>query len=170
MPWVAWQITGRDTRDRSTHWWSELKTFKWSKKAAEELNTDCSMTAELKAVLQVAVVTHVMLPEIQTLAKGWSMGLYVLLYVLWFQLRPTTFVHFDNMSDVYDVDQVRSKFMVMKNITVSIDFGIWKNPVYTSAKVSHWLECAMIDLSHQVFFVGFSHVKWLGNYIRWIHR
>ena len=41
-----------------------IGTFKWNKKAAEELkkfNTDCNMTAGLEAVLQIAVGACVML-------------------------------------------------------------------------------------------------------------
>ena len=50
-----------------------IGTFKWSKKAAEELkklNSDCNMTAGLEAVLQIAVGARVMLRRNADTSKG----------------------------------------------------------------------------------------------------
>ena len=108
-----------------------IGTFKWSKKAAEELkklNTDCNMTAGLEAVLQIAVGARVMLRRNVDTSKGLVNG--ALGTVISIKAHHIS-VHFDNMSDVYDVEKVKSKFMVMKNIcfqkAVSIDSGICSN-------------------------------------------
>ena len=102
-------------------------TFKWTKKAAEEmqkLNSDCNLTAGLEAVLRVAVGARVMLRRNIDTSQGLVNG--AIGTVISIKAHHIS-VHFDNMSHVYDVEKVKSKFMVMKIIflkTVPIDSGI----------------------------------------------
>ena len=147
-----------------------MSTFKWSKKATEELkklNTDCNMTAGLEAVLQVAVGARVMLRRNIDTRKGLVNG--ALGTVISIKAHHIS-VHFDNMSDVYDVEKVKSKFMVMKKIYVFrkqfpliLAFAI---TIHKCQGLS--LDCAMMDLSDQVFspgmaYVALSRVKRLEN-------
>ena len=53
-------------------------TFKWSKKATQEmkhLNSDSNLTAGLEAVLEIAVGAHVVLRRNVNTSRGWSMEL-----------------------------------------------------------------------------------------------
>ena len=147
-----------------------IGTFKWSKKAAEELkklNSDCNMTAGLEAVLQIAVGAHVMLRRNVDTSKGLVNG--ALGTVISIKAHHIS-VHFDNMSDVYDVENVKSRFMVMKNIYVfRKQFPLILAFAVTIHKCQGLsLDCAMMDLSDQVFspgmaYVALSRVKRLEN-------
>ena len=92
-------------------------TLKWNKKAAElleKLNRDCNMTAGLVAKLSLAVGARVMRHNIDTqtgLVNG-AIGT-----VLSISVNHVT-VQFDHISEPYDVETVRSRFMVMKNFYV----------------------------------------------------
>ena len=75
-------------------------------------------------------------------------------------------VHFDNMSHVYDVEKVKSKFMVMKNIFVFRKQFPLILALHKCQGLS--LDCAMMDLSDEVFspgmaYVALSRVKRLEN-------
>ena len=121
-----------------------MSTFKWSKKATEELkklNTDCNMTAGLEAVLQVAVGARVMLRRNIDTRKGLVNG--ALGTVTSIKAHHIS-VHFDNMSDVYDVEKVKSKFMVMKKIYVSVlGISIVYMVYWGIHNVQPSIECAM---------------------------
>ena len=81
----------------------------------KKLNTDCNITAGLEAVLQVAVGARVMLRRNIDTSKGLVNG--ALGTVVSIKAHYIS-VHFGNMNDVDDVERVKSKFMVMKNIYV----------------------------------------------------
>ena len=73
------------------------------------------------------------------------------------------------MSDVYDVEKVKSRFMVMKNIYVfRKQFPLILAFVTIHKCQGLSLDCAMMDLSDQVFspgtaYVALSRVKRLEN-------
>ena len=147
-----------------------IGTFKWSKKAAEKLkklNSDCNMTAGLEALLQIAVGARVMLRRNVDTSKGLVNG--ALGTVISIKAHHIS-VHFNNMSDVYDVEKVKSRFMVMKNIYVfRKQFPLILAFAVTIHKCQGLsLDCAIMDLSDQVFspgmaYVALSRVKRLEN-------
>ena len=147
-----------------------VSTFKWSKKATEEmkkLNSDCNLTAGLQAVVQLAVGARVMLRRnIDTnigLVNG-AVGTVV-------SIRAHHIaVKFDNVSEPYRVEKVKSKFMVMKKIFVyRKQFPLILAFAVTIHKCQGLsLDCAMMELSDQVFspgmaYVALSRVKQLEN-------
>ncbi len=78
-------------------------------------------------------------------------------------------VQFDNMSHVYDVEKVKSKFMVMKIFVFRKQFPLILAFAVTIHKCQGLsLDCAMMDLSDEVFspgmaYVALSRVKRLEN-------
>ena len=147
-----------------------VSTFKWSKKATEKmkkLNSDCNLTAGLQAVVQLAVGARVMLRRnIDTnigLVNG-AVGTVV-------SIRAHHIaVKFDNVPEPYRVEKVKSKFMVMKKIFVyRKQFPLILAFAVTIHKCQGLsLDCAMMELSDQVFspgmaYVALSRVKQLEN-------
>ena len=93
-------------------------THNWSKRIAlalDRLNKDCNTTAGLEAVLRVAVGAHVLLRcNINTglgLVNG-AIGTVVSIT----QQKIT--VKFDNMEEQYEVEVVRSRFLLMRSIFI----------------------------------------------------
>ena len=85
-------------------------TFKWTKKAAEEmqkLNSDCNLTAGLEAVLRVAVGACVMLRRNIDTSQGLVNG--AIGTVISIKAHHIS-VHFDTMSHVYDVEKVKGSW------------------------------------------------------------
>ena len=145
-------------------------TFKWSKKATEEMkkiNADCNLTAGLQAVVQLAVGARVMLRRnIDTsigLVNG-ALGTVVSIKAHHIAVR------FDNTPEPYRVQKVKSKFMVLKKIFVyRKQFPLILAFAVTIHKCQGLsLDCAMMELSDQVFspgmaYVALSRVKQLEN-------
>ena len=93
-------------------------------------------------------------------------------WVPWFELKPTTgiTVWFDNVPELYWVEKVKSKFMVLKKFVVyRKQFPLILAFVVTIHKCQGLsLDCAMMELSDQVFspgmaYVALSRVKQLEN-------
>ena len=78
----------------------------------EKLNTDCNMTAGLEAKLCLAVGARIML--LRNLDTKASLVNGAIGTVLSIASNHVT-VQFDHVSTSYDVERVKSKFMVMKN-------------------------------------------------------
>ena len=145
-------------------------TFKWSKKATEEkkkINADCNLTAGLQAVVQLAVGARVMLRRnIDTsigLVNG-ALGTVVSIKAHHIAVR------FDNIPERYRVEKVKSKFMVLKKIFVYCkQFPLIPAFAVTIHKCQGLsLDCAMMEMSDQVFspgmaYVALSRVKQLEN-------
>ena len=145
-------------------------TFKWSKKATkamEKLNRDCNMTGGLEAVLKVAVGARVMLRRNIDTRSGLVNG--ALGTVTAIRTHHVT-VQFDGRRQPYQVERVKGRFLVLKNIYVQRkQFPLILAFAVTIPKCQGLsLDCAVMDLSKQVFcagmaYVALSHVKEMQN-------
>ena len=134
--------------------------FKWSKKATkamEKLNRDCNMTGRLEAVLKVAVGARVMLRRNIDTRSGLVNG--TLGTVTAIRTHHVT-VQFDGRRQPYQVERVKGRFLVLKNIYVQrkqfpliLAFAV---TVHKCQGLS--LDCAIMDLSKQVFCAGMVYV------------
>ena len=135
-------------------------TFKWSKKATEEMkkiNADCNLTAGLQVVVQLAVGARVMLRRNIDTTIGLVNG--VLGTVVSIKAHHIA-VRFDNIPEPYRVEKVKSKFMVLKKIFVyRKQFPLILAFAVTIHKCQGLsLDCAMMELSDQVFSPGMAYV------------
>ena len=135
-------------------------TRKWNKKAAErlqELNEDCNLTAGLEAKLSLAVGARVMLRRNIDTRSGLVNGaIGTILSITGLHVT----VQFDHISEPYNVEMVKSRFMVMKNFYVYkkqfpliLAYGV---TIHKSQGLS--LDCAIIELSDEVFSDGMAYV------------
>ena len=133
---------------------------KWTKKAAEQLeklNSDCNMTAGLEAKLILAVGARVMLHRnIDTKAGLVNGALGIVLSITFEHVT----VQFDHMNEPYKVEMVKSRFMVMKNFYVyRKQFPLILAYAVTIHKCQGLsLDCAIVDLSDEVFSAGMAYV------------
>ena len=104
-------------------------TRKWSKKAAdqlEKLNDDCNRTAGLEVKLELAVGARVMLRRNIEIKAGLVNG--AIGTVVSSVSSSCVTVQFDHIAEPCDVQQVKSKFMLMKLLRVpkpvSTDLGV----------------------------------------------
>ena len=135
-------------------------TAKWHEKAAkqlEKLNHDCNNTAGLEAVLTLAVGARVMLRRNVNVKSGLVNGAIGTVVAI----SPTCIaVKFDHLTDTRDIEQVRGKFIVMKNYYVyRTQFPLILAYAVTIHKCQGLsLDCAIIDLSDKVFADGMAYV------------
>ena len=123
----------------------------------EKLNTDCNMTAGLEAKLCLAVGARVMLRRNLDTKAGLVNG--AIGTVLSIASNHVT-VQFNHVSTPYDVERVKSKFMMTKNFYVyRKQFPLILAYAVTIHKCQGLsLDCAIVDLSDQVFSEGVAYV------------
>ena len=93
-------------------------THKWTKKATEhleKLNKDCNMTAGLEANLHLAVGARVMLRRNIDTENGLVNGAIGTVQKI--SIIAVT-VKFDHIDKPYEVEKVKSRFMVLRNLYV----------------------------------------------------
>ena len=135
-------------------------THKWNKKAAEQLeklNSDCNRTAGLEAKLSLAVGARVMLRRNINTKRGLVNGAIGTVT----SIAPNhVTVQFDHVSQPFDVRMVKSRFMVMKNFFVyRRQFPLILAYAVTIHKCQGLsLDCAIVDLSDQIFSDGMAYV------------
>ena len=137
-----------------------VSSRKMTKKAIEHLdkmNNDCNMTAGLEAKLSLAVGARVMLRRNIDTKSGLVNG--AIGSVLEITVNHVT-VQFDHICDPYNVEMVRSRFMVMKNFYVyRKQFPLILAYAVTIHKCQGLsLGCAIVDLSDDVFSEGMAYV------------
>ena len=135
-------------------------TFKWSdksKEALKKMNSDCNLTAGLEAVLQVAVGARVMLHRNIDISSGLVNG--AVGTVIAIKAHHIT-VQFDGRPEPHNIERVRNKFMLLKKVYVHrkqflliLAFAV---TVHKCQGLS--LDCAIMDLSEQVFCPGMEYV------------
>ena len=134
-----------------------VSTCKMTKKAIEHLdkmNSDCNMTAGLEAKLSLAVGARVMLRRNIDTKSGLVNG--AIGTVLSITVNHVN-VQFDHICNPYNVEMVRSRFMVMKNFYVyRKQFPLILAYAVTIQGLS--LDCAIVDLSDDVFSEGMAYV------------
>ena len=147
-----------------------LATYKWNQKtkeALDKMNGDCNLTAGLEALLKIAVGARVMLRRNIDTRTGLVNG--AVGTVIAIKAHHIT-VQFDGRDKPYHVERVKSRFMIMKKMYVHrrqfpliLAFAV---TVHKCQGLS--LDCAIMDLSDQVFcpgkaYVALSRVKSLEN-------
>ena len=91
-----------------------MGTRKRNKRSAEQLqklNKDCNLTAGLEAELLIAVGTRVMLPQNIDTKQGLVNGAIGTVVNITSQC---VVVKFDHITELCNIEMVRSKFMLMK--------------------------------------------------------
>ena len=134
--------------------------YKWTKKAAsalDRLNKDCNLTAGLEAILCIAVRARVMLRRNIDTASGLVNGAIGTVVEI---KAHTIEVKFDHMKDAVSVKKVKSRFLVMKRLYVSREqFPLILAHAITIHKCQGIsLNCAMVDLSDEIFSPGMAYV------------
>ena len=134
--------------------------YKWSKKAAttlDRLKKDCNLTAGLEAVLCIAVGTRIMLRRNIDTAHGLVNGALGTVIAI---KDHAIDIKFDHMKDVISVTKVKSRFLVMKRHYVYREqFPLILAYAITVHKCQGTsLNCAMIDLSDEIFSPGMAYV------------
>ena len=135
-------------------------TRKWTKKATEhleKLNKDCNITAGLEANLHLAVGARVMLRRNIDTENGLVNGAIGTVQKI--SIIAVT-VKFDHIDKPYEVEKVKSRFMVLRNFYVyRKQFPLILAYAVTIHKCQGLsLDCAVVDLSEKVFSAGMAYV------------
>ena len=140
-------------------------TSKWALEQLEKLNKDCNLTAGLEAKLILALGARVMLRRNINTTSGLVNG--AIGTVLNITQNHIT-VQFDRIDGPYEVEKVKSKFMLGKKFYVNrkqfpliLAFAV---TIHKCQGLS--LDCAIIDLSDKIFCSGLSTVSCKDS--RWI--
>ena len=147
-----------------------LGARRWSKRSAEQLkklNKDCNLTAGLEAELVVAVGARVMLRRNIDTKKGLVNGAVGTVLNI---TRLNITVKFDHIHQPCPIEMVRSKFLLLKSFHVyRKQFPLILAYAVTIHKCQGLsLDCAIVDLSREVFcavmtYVALSRVRSLNG-------
>ena len=125
------------------------------------------MTAGLEAKLRLAVGARVMLRRNIDTSAGLVNGAFGTIRAI---AKRHVSVEFDHMTELYNVEMVKGKFMIMKN------FYVYRKQyplIFAYAVTIHKcqglsLDCAIVDLSDKVFSAGMAYVA-LSKVISGLH-
>ena len=164
LPGKVCDLVCTDEVDETT---SKLKWTKKANKQLQKLNDDCNMTGGLQAVLSLAVGARVMLRRNIDTKNGLVNGCLGTVTAITSQHVT---VKFDHLAQPYNVERVKSRFILMKNYYICRDqfplilaYGV---TIHKSQGLS--LDHAIVDLSDKVFcsamaYVALSRVKSLSG-------
>ena len=129
-------------------------SHKWTKKAQkqlEKLNNDCNCTAGLEAELTLAIGARVMLRRNVNTKQGLVNSAIGTVNCISSQ---KLIIRFDHMDVTCPIEMVRGKFMLLKSFFVyRKQFGLCSDKCQGLP-----LDCAIVDLSDNVFCVGMAYV------------
>ena len=120
-------------------------------------NSDSNMTAGLEAKLRLAVGARVMLCRNIDTSAGLVNGAIGTVRAI---AKRHVSVQFDHMTEPYNVEKVKSKFIIMKNFYVyRKQYPLILAYAVTIHKCQGLsLDCAIVDLSDEVFSAGMAYV------------
>ena len=134
---------------------------KWTKRASSELerlNKDCNMTAGLEADLKIAVGVRVMLRRNLDTAQGLVNGALGTISAISKDCIQVTFDH--TPKSLFKIERVRSRFQILrrfyvyrKQFPLILAFAV---TIHKCQGLS--LDCAIVDLSKDVFATGMAYV------------
>ena len=134
---------------------------KWTKRASsalEKLNKDCNMTAGLEAELKLAVGVRVMLRRNLDTSQGLVNGALGTVSAISKDCIQVTFDHTPKLQ--FKIERVRSRFQILRHFYVyRKQFPLILAFAVTIHKCQGLsLDCAIVDLSRDVYATGMAYV------------